>query len=235
MKTRNCFVLGMLALLAISGCATTKVSDRDQLVTGQLPKPNHIWVYDFAASAADIPANSAFVGEGLQNASDQSAEHIATAREIGAQIAGELVAEIQQMGLPAELGTKGSTVQIDDLEIQGYIISLNKGSATERVAIGLGAGSSELKVAVEGFQMTAQGLRKLGSETTDATGNKTPGMGVGLLSMLATHNPAGLIISSGLKAYDEKSGRDKLQGRAKQTAREIAEQLKKRFEEQGWI
>ena len=235
MKTRNFSALCMLVLLAISGCATTKVSDRDQLVSAQLPKPNHIWVYDFATSAADIPANSAFVGEGLQNASDQSAEHIATAREIGAQIAGELVAEIQQMGLPAELGTKGSTVQIDDLEIQGYIISLNKGSATERVAIGLGAGSSELKVTVEGFQMTAQGLRKLGSETTDATDNKTPGMGVGLLSMLATHNPAGLIISTGMKAYDEKTGKDKLEGRAKQTAREIAEQLKKRFEEQGWI
>jgi hypothetical protein len=235
MKTRNCFVLGMLALLAISGCATTKVSDRDQLVTGQLPKPNHIWVYDFAASAADIPANSAFVGQGLQDAPDQSAEHIATGRKIGAQIAGELVAEIQQMGLPAELGTKGTTVQIDDLEIQGYLISFNKGSESKRVAIGLGAGSSELRVAVEGFQMTAQGLRKLGSETTDATGNKTPGMGVGLLSMLATHNPAGLIISTGMKAYDEKTGKDKLEGRAKQTAKEIAEQLKKKFEEQGWI
>jgi hypothetical protein len=235
MKTRNFISLCMLALFAIAGCATTKVSDRDQLVTGQLPKPNHIWVYDFAASAADIPANSVFGGAGLQDASDQSAENIATGREIGAQIAGELVTAIQQMGLPAELGTKGSTVQIDDLEIRGYVISLKKGSETERVAIGLGAGSSELKVAVEGFQMTAQGLRKLGSETTDATGNKTPGMGVGLLSMLATHNPAGLIISSGLKAYDEKSGRDKLQGRAKQTAKEIAEQLKKKFEEQGWI
>jgi hypothetical protein len=235
MKTRNCFVLGVLLSLAISACATTKVSDRDQLVGGQLPRPNHIWVYDFATSAADIPANSSFVGEDLQDAPDQSAQHIATGREIGAQIAGELVAEIQQMGLPAELGTKGTTVQIDDLEIQGYLISFNKGSESKRVAIGLGAGSSELKVAVEGFQMTAQGLRKLGSETTDATGNKTPGMGVGLLTMLATHNPAGLIISTGMKAYDEKTGKDKLQGRAKQTAREIAEQLKKKFEEQGWI
>jgi len=225
----------MVLMLTISGCASTKVSDRDQMVSGQLPKPNHIWVYDFAASAAEIPANSAFVGSGLQDAPDQSAEHIATARKIGAQIAGELVAEIRQMGLPAELGTKGSTVQINDLEIQGYIVSFIKGSTSERVAIGLGAGSSELRVAVEGFQMTAQGLRKLGSGTTDASGNKTPGMGVGLLGMLATHNPAGLIISTGMKAYDEKSGKDKLEGRAKQTAEEIAEQLKKRFEEQGWI
>jgi len=139
------------------------------------------------------------------------------------------------MGLPVELGTRGTVAQIDDLEIQGYLISFNEGSATERVAMGLGAGSSELKVAVEGLQMTAQGLRKLGSGTTDATGNKTPGMGVGLLSMLATHNPAGLIISSGMKAYDEKSGSGKVQGRTKQTAKEIAGQLKTKFKEQGWI
>jgi len=235
MKIRNCCALYTVVLLVISGCATTKVADRNQLVTGPLPKPAHIWVYDFATSAADIPANSAFTDQGLQDPSEQSAEHIATGRKIGAQIAAELVAEIRQMGLPAELGTKGTVAQIDDLEIQGYLISFQKGSEAKRVAIGLGAGSSELKVAVEGFQVTAQGLRKLGSGDTDASGNKTPGMGVGLLTLLATHNPAGLIISTGMKAYDEKTGADKLQGRAKQTAKEIAEQLKKRFEAQGWI
>jgi len=66
MKIRNCFPLCMLILLVVAGCATTKVTDREQLVIGQLPKPTHILVYDFAASAADIPANSAFTGEDLQ-------------------------------------------------------------------------------------------------------------------------------------------------------------------------
>jgi hypothetical protein len=53
--------------------------------------------------------------------------------------------------------------------------------------------------------------------------------------MIATHNPAGLIVSTGMKVYGEASGKSKIEGRAEQTAKEIAELLKKRFTEQGWI
>jgi hypothetical protein len=52
---------------------------------------------------------------------------------------------------------------------------------------------------------------------------------------LATKNPAGLIISGGMKLHGEESGSSKVEGRAKQTAKEIAEVLKQRFQEQGWI
>lgn len=83
--------------------------------------------------------------------------------------------------------------------------------------------------------MTAHGLRKLGSGSTDASGGKTPGTAVGVLALIATHNPAGLIISTGVKAYDERTGRSGIEGREKATAREIADVLKRRFQEEGWI
>ena len=51
----------------------------------------------------------------------------------------------------------------------------------------------------------------------------------------ATGNPAGLIVSTGMKLYGEETGSSKLEGRAKATAKEIADQLKPRFQEQGWI
>jgi hypothetical protein len=38
-----------------------------------------------------------------------------------------------------------------------------------------------------------------------------------------------------MHVYGEESGSSKLEGRAKQTAKEIAEALKQRFQEQGWI
>jgi hypothetical protein len=228
-------VMVLLGVAVISGCASTKITEREQFVSNQLPRPAHIWVYDFASSAEDIPPHSALYAQGLENPIYQSPEHIATGRKLGEQIALGLVEQIREMGLSAELAGSQSTPQIDDIVIQGYLISFSEGSTAKRVTIGLGAGSSELKVAVEGFQMTDQGLRKLGSGATDATGNKTPGMGVGLLSMLATHNPAGLIISTGMKVYDEKSGKDTVEARAKQTAQEISEVLEKRFKQEGWI
>jgi len=146
-----------------------------------------------------------------------------------------LVKEIRGMGLPAEYAWKGATPQINDIVIHGYLLSIKEGDAAKRVAVGLGAGSSELRTAVEGFQMTAQGLRKLGSGTLDSGSGKTPGAAVGLATLLATHNPAGLIISTGVKVYGEKSGKSTVEGRASQTAKEIGDVLKKRFQQEGWI
>jgi hypothetical protein len=58
---------------------------------------------------------------------------------------------------------------------------------------------------------------------------------LGVAGLIATGNPAGLIVSSGMKIYGEESGSSKVEGRAKQTAQEIADQLKIRFQQQGWI
>ena len=38
-----------------------------------------------------------------------------------------------------------------------------------------------------------------------------------------------------MKVYGEESGKSKVEGRAKDTAKEIADVLKKRFQEQGWV
>jgi hypothetical protein len=226
--------LCMFALLVVAGCASTKITNREQLVTGQLPRPAHVWVYDFAATPADVQVDSAMAGQYSQDTS-QTAEQIATGRKLGAMIATELVKQIRDMGMPAKHAATVTTVKVNDIVIRGYLISFDEGSAAKRVTIGLGAGSSNLKVAVEGFQVTAQGLRKLGSGSTDAGANKTPGAAVGAATFIATANPAGLIISTGMKAYGEMSGKSKIEGRADQTAKEIADVLKERFQELGWI
>ena len=192
-------------------------------------------MYDFAATAADVPAYSTLAGQASEGATPQTAEQIATGRQLGAQIASQLVEQIRSMGLPAAQAVAGTTPQINDIVIRGYLISVNEGSATERLAIGFGSGASELRTAVEGYQMTAQGLRALGSGDVESGGSKTPGAAVGVAGLIATGNPAGLIISTGMKVYGEASGSSKVEGRAKQTAKEIADVLRQRFEQQGWI
>jgi hypothetical protein len=235
MKPYNRILVCLLALLVIAGCASTKVTSRDEAAVGKLPRPNTIWVYDFAATPADVPDESALAGQHSGHNPPQTAEQIKTGRQLGAEIETELVKLIRGMGMPAEHAVKETKPQINDLVIRGYLVSFNKGSAAKRILIGFGSGASDLKLAVEGFQMTAQGLRKVGSGTTDSEGGKTPGADLGVLGLIATHNPAGLIVSSGLKIYEEKSGKSKVTGRAEQTAKEIADILKKRFQEQGWI
>jgi hypothetical protein len=51
----------------------------------------------------------------------------------------------------------------------------------------------------------------------------------------ATNNPAGNIVTSTFKMKGESGGRGKIDEWAGQAVREIAERLKTRFQEQGWI
>ncbi len=234
-KSFSHVALYLLAVLIVAGCASTKVTSRQEYTGGDLPRPDHIWVYDFVATGADVPADSALAGQHSPHPTPQTDEQIAAGRKAGAEIATELVKEIVAMGLPAVRATAETKPAVNDLLIKGYLLSIHKGDAVERVAIGFGAGGSELKTAVEVFQMTAKGARKLGSETMDSTGSKTPGGALGVATLLATHNPLGLIVSSGVKVYGEASGRSTIEGRAEQTAKEIADQLRPKFEEQGWV
>ncbi len=227
--------LCLIASFILFGCASTKVTDREQLVFGKLPRPGNILVYDFAASAGELPKESGLYGSPELDTTPQTADQLAEGKKLGALIATSLVADIQDLGMPAELATADAKPQLNDLVLRGYFLSVKEGSEGKRVIIGFGDGASDLKTAVEGFQMTAKGLRKLGSGELNAKGAKTPGTALGAASFIATHNPLGLIVNTGIQAYGELSGSSKLEGRAKQTAKEISEVLKKRFEEQGWI
>jgi hypothetical protein len=232
MKSRSRVVLYLFALFFLAGCASTKVSDRQILVTEKIPRLNRILVYNFAATPADAPEPA---NQPTEASTPQTPEQIQAGRQLGAQIATELAADIRAMGLPGEAAPIGTQPQMHDIVIKGYLLSVQEGSAAKRLTIGFGSGASELQTAVEGFQMTPQGLRKLGSGTVDAGGSKTPGAAVGVAGLIATGNPAGLIVSTGMKVYGEASGSSTLEGRAKATAKEIADQIKPRFQQQGWI
>ncbi len=227
--------LCLLAVLFVAGCASTNITGRERIVTERLPKPGQIWICDFVTTAADVPADSAVAGQYDVNASPQTPEEIAEARALGASMAAQLAQQIREMGLPSEVAAPGTTPQVNDIVIRGYLTSIDEGSTAKRMTIGFGSGSSKLQTLVEGFQMTGQGLRKLGSAKIDSGGNKTPGGAVGAVTWIATANPVGFVVSTGTKAYGEASGSSKIQGRARQTVDEIAKQIKQRFEQEGWI
>jgi hypothetical protein len=229
------FSLFLIAGFLLAGCASTKLENREVLVTEKLPKPAHIWVYNFVASPEDIPADSDLAGKVSAPSTNQTPEMADLGRKLGYEISAQLVEEIRKMNLPAEHAIAATKPQVNDIVIRGYLVSMEKGRTGMRTVIGFGAGGSELTTTIEGFQMTESGLRKLGSGTLGATGSKGPGMGVGGAAWLITGSPIGLVVSGGLKVYGEASGSSKIEGRAKQTAEEIGKILKTRFEKEGWI
>ena len=90
------------------GGASAHITDRENLVTGHDPQPGHIWVYDFAATPADVPADSALAGQPDLDTTPQTADQVAEGKKLGAQIAAELIADIQKLGMPAAAGDDGN-------------------------------------------------------------------------------------------------------------------------------
>jgi hypothetical protein len=164
-----------------------------------------------------------------------TAEELETGCQLGSAIAKDLVADIQAMGLSAGQAGPGVAPQVGDGVLRGYLVSVEGGSRIRRFVIGLGSGSSEMDTVVEGFVVTPQGWRKLGPGTLSSSGNKMPGMFAPAAVAIATGNPIGLIVVGGMKIYGEASGKNTIEGRAKATADAIAEQLKIRFQDRGWI
>ncbi len=235
MKPFSCVALCSFALVALAGCASTKVTESESYQGARLARPDHIIVHDFATTPEDIPAWSDAAGRYAAPSTPQTAEAIETGRKLGAQVAKELVTEIREMGLPAVLAAGQREPDIGDIVIIGYFGSIDEGSTAKRIAIGFGSGGAELTTETEGYLMTDQGLRKLGSREIDSGGNKTPGLLVPLAVTIATANPIGLIVGGAMKVGGEITGSSKIEGSAKRTAKKIADELRVAFEKQGWL
>ncbi len=225
----------LLVLVVVAGCASTKVTGRQTYQGEKLARPSRIIVHDFVATPADIPAWSAAAGGYAQPSTPQTAEAVKTGRRLGAQVAEVLVTEIRAMGLPAVRAAGQPAPQVGNIVIIGYFASIEAGGAAKRVVLGFGSGAAELETRVEGYLMTNEGLRKLGSGTVKAGGGKTPGAVVPLAVTIATANPIGLIVIGAAKVGGEVTGKTTIKGTAKRTAKKIADELRVAFQKRGWI
>ncbi len=226
---------GVFALVVLAGCASTKVTERQYYEGAKLARPDRIIVHDIATTPEDIPAGSVIAGQLDGHTLPQTAEQVAVGRQLGAQIAKDLVADIQSWGLPAVRAAGQPAPRVGDIVLMGYFASVDSGSAVKRMVLGFGSGAADLKTAVEGYVMTDKGLKRLGSGDVDAGTGKAPGAAVPLVIAAASGNPIGFVVSSAAKVEGQVSGRTTIEGDAKRTAKEIGDQIKVACQKQGWI
>jgi hypothetical protein len=120
MITRSLAISIFFALAVLSGCASTNVTQQTPMVSPELARPNQIWVYDFIADPASVPADSYISTDLSAPTTPRTAEQLETGRKLGALIAKELVADIQAMGLPAAQAGPGAAPQVGDGVIRSY-------------------------------------------------------------------------------------------------------------------
>jgi hypothetical protein len=224
---------GLMAIGLLSGYTTGKANINRPYTGEKLSKPARILVYDFTSDLRDVPESSSL--RARLSGAGANPQHANVSRELGAKIATDVASRITEMGLFATRASAMTQPKAGDIVLKGYFLSADEGDATKRMALGFGSGGAELKVKVEGYQMTKQGLRFLGSgEGTSKTGI-TPGAAVGVGVAVATANPIGLIIGSAAKAGGEATGKETIDGAADKISKLVASKLKDAFKRQGWI
>ena len=235
MKQIKPFIIIIFALVILTGCASSKVvSRRTENIPEYIPRPARIIVYDFAATPADIPPQSAMSGLYGKRPVPQTSDQIALGRQLGGQVAKRLVSDILKMGLPAERAG-GPPPQNGNIIIHGGFISVDESSMLERTIIGFGAGANTMRTYVEGYVVTATGWKPIGSGEIEAGGGKTPGMILPAAIGIATGAYVrSAIIGGGLTVFKE-TGPEKITAAANRTADTIAKELRKGFQRRGWI
>ncbi len=221
----------LLALLLVGGCA----SGGGHLGDEEMPQPGRIIVYDFAASPADLPADSAVTGHYEERTTPQTAEEVELGRRLGDRLAAQLVRDIRAMGLAVERAGSGLPPQAGDLVIRGEFVSIDEGSRAKRMLIGFGAGSANLQTLVEVYQVTATGLRPLGSHEVEAGGGRMPGMLVPVSLGAAFGNVMVGTALGGANVGKQVVFPSSLERAADRTADEVSTALSAEFERRGWI
>jgi hypothetical protein len=94
-------------LAVLAGCASTNVTEQTPMVSPGLARPNQIWVFDFIADLAKVPADSSISAALSAPSTPPTTEELEPGRQLGAAIAKDLVADIQAMASPQRKRARG--------------------------------------------------------------------------------------------------------------------------------
>lgn len=211
-----------------------------EIVTSrELPRPEVVVVESFAVWPGEVqldPGISGTIDETLggNNLPPRTADEEKIGRQVANALADKLVIEIRDLGFRAERGAGLPPGMRTGLLITGQFVSVDQGNRTERVAIGLGAGRSDVRVRAQVFDVGPAGRKLVDEIEVDAKSGLAPGMaetmGVGALT---GHFVASTLVSGAVQVADESLGAS-VTADSDRAAKGIAKQLAGFFGQQGW-
>jgi hypothetical protein len=229
-------LLAAAALTALVGACTSVSVDPEAGASEKLPQPDRVLVYDFAVTPQEVQLDA--VGSAITSTFDGTADSTQE-RQVGHAVADalarHLVSSISDMGLNAQRASGPAPTTGTNLLILGQLVSIDEGSAAERMVIGLGAGRSQVQAHVQVYETVAGRTVPIESMTGAAKSSLMPGaaetMGVGALT-------GHLLVSTAITAGSQVANQTlsaNVDSEAARLGDKLADQLKQLFTEQGWI
>jgi Domain of unknown function (DUF4410) len=233
-------VLGVMALsglMSVNACTSTE----SQVETGgqMLPRPAVVVVDSFAISPTEVTLNEGLTGEVKSIVSGRSTPRSQQELQVGHQvadaIADNLVTEIRDMGLPAQRGRGLPSGVRNAVLVSGQLVSIDEGNQAERVAIGFGAGRSDVRAQVQVLELTPDSTKLIDTIEVDAKSGLTPGMAETMgAGALTGHLLVSTLVSGGVQVATQTMS-DTVVADADRAAKGIAKQLSSLFTQQGWF
>ncbi|HXE12442.1 MAG TPA: DUF4410 domain-containing protein [Bryobacteraceae bacterium] len=221
------------ALIACSASAQVPGTGRVQIkavesYSGQpLTKPTGIVVYDFTATGDEVKLNSAMASRlRTRMSGNEGDKKNDLAHKVVENFSKSLIKDLEKTGLPVSRGVEGEAPPDNSLVVQGEFLRIEEGNRTRRMAVGLGAGASDVQANVKcllkqagndvmftHFQATSKSSRKPGAAETAGAGAA----------------PEIAVAASGATEMKQNA-----EGDANRMAKAIAKQITKELAAQGW-
>jgi hypothetical protein len=198
--------------------------------TEPLPRPDHIFVHDFAISPGDVFPDNALVYTLHHNelkGPSQTEEQVHFGRAVAGILSEKLVNEIRSLGLPAKRAWNVQPLPTGSFSVEGQFVSIDDGNRRpRRITIGFGAGNTKVRTLVQGYFGAADGQHLVEEFETTSERSGKPGVSVTIGPTLAMVTDVAGRSSEFEKAADAD---------ARRTTIILAKQLMKFFAVQGWI
>lgn len=228
----SCIVVNIVMVslcFLLFGFGGAKVTDRRDVGIGPSAMPQMIYVTDFDLEVRDVKSGPGLlpqrkqpigprpnIGPRARSAQKDPEVH---AREIVDLMAASLVKELTKKELNAKRFNLGGALPANGLFVRGVFTQVDEGNRLRRVAIGFGAGETEMQVFVSVDDLVRGSPKPFYELDTKAESRKLPGA-------VITMNPYVAAAKYVL------SGRD-LEKNIAQTASKIAGDIAERVKKQG--
>jgi hypothetical protein len=191
-----------------------------------LPKPKKILVYDFTINSSDVQVDK--TQEYRLRHLIRGDENQKTVGENAVEeLAKELLKSLKKTGIPVERARDSIVPGANDIAVRGNFVDVKEGEKTERVTLGMGAGSAEVKTTVDVHYQTPAGPVAFSQFNTDTTMANNLGAAE---PMAAGLNPAAAAAKA--TVGDRKKN---VHAYATNTADAIAKQLTAEMASAGWL
>lgn len=225
------------AALALSlGCAPTNVETTFSKSIA-MPKPAEVLVYDFACAADEVHLDRGVVGKAELKMSHKTPTELerAVCHDVAKTLAQELAKKVTAMGIPARRVWGMPARWGDVVVVEGQLLSVNEGNEAERIAIGLSAGSSDVRTTAQLLAPSATGLTLLEQFDSQVSSGYMPGMAETMgAGAIGGHIAAAAVAGVVTHGVGEKLSAS-VDAEGKRTADGVAKQLQPYFESHGWL